>query len=250
MLNLSRARQNAARICGLLLVFAGLSGVLPAAAETRLTPHRAEYKVSVSIFGGELNTELRATENGYIATHVIRTTGMSKLLASGNITDSASFITTGPGLRPQSFHTNDSLTREKVKADIVFDWELDEARGTVNDTAYEASIDAHAFDRVSLQYELMSDLMNGNSTAEYVLFDVDEIKTISVRHIGSRKISVPAGDFLAVGVQHQTEGSKRVTTMWCVKELDYLPVVVEQHRKGKLRMRAELRSYTPLKSKT
>jgi hypothetical protein len=31
-----------------------------------------------------------------------------------------------------------------------------------------------------------------------------------------------------------------------VPELGYLPAVIEQHRKGKLRMRAELSSYTAL----
>jgi hypothetical protein len=36
--------------------------------------------------------------------------------------------------------------------------------------------------------------------------------------------------------------------MWCVAELDYLPVIIEQHRKGKLRMRAVLSNYAPLTS--
>jgi hypothetical protein len=31
-----------------------------------------------------------------------------------------------------------------------------------------------------------------------------------------------------------------------VEELGYLPVLIEQHRKGKLRMRAELSNYTEL----
>jgi len=43
-------------------------------------------------------------------------------------------------------------------------------------------------------------------------------------------------------------GSKRITTMWCVEALDYLPVIIEQHRKGKLKMRAVLSSYSPLKT--
>jgi len=37
-----------------------------------------------------------------------------------------------------------------------------------------------------------------------------------------------------------------VTTLWCVEELGYVPVLIEQHRKGKLRMRAELQTYTAL----
>jgi hypothetical protein len=38
-------------------------------------------------------------------------------------------------------------------------------------------------------------------------------------------------------------GSSRVTTLWCVPELEYLPVIIEQHRKGKLNLRAVLASY-------
>jgi hypothetical protein len=79
-----------------------------------------------------------------------------------------------------------------------------------------------------------------------VLFDIDEFKTLVVRNIGQRKVSTPAGDYTAVGIQHQAENSSRVTTLWCVEELGYLPVVIEQHRKGKLRMRAELSDYTAL----
>jgi hypothetical protein len=34
--------------------------------------------------------------------------------------------------------------------------------------------------------------------------------------------------------------------LWCAPELDFLPVVIEQHRKGKLNFRASLTNYTPL----
>lgn len=232
--------------CGTVCALLALS--LAAQAEPRLTPHTAEYKVSVSIFGGQLNTELRATADGYVATHTIKTTGMSRMLASGNITESSSFAPVGDSIRPQSFHSDDSLTREKLQADIDFDWHTGEAVGTVNSEDFRSALQAAAYDRVSIQYELMSDLARGSASHEYLLFDIDEIKTITVRNIGRRTVTVPAGKFEAIGVQHQTPGSKRVTTMWCVEEFGYLPVIVEQHRKGKLRMRAELKSYEPLES--
>jgi hypothetical protein len=66
-----------------------------------------------------------------------------------------------------------------------------------------------------------------------------------VRKIGVRKVDVPAGKFEVIGIQHQAEGSRRVTTLWCAEELDYLPVIIEQHRKGKLRVRATLNKYSP-----
>lgn len=230
----------------LLLACSFLALSLPSLGETLLTPHKAEYKVSVSVFTGQLNTELRTTPDGYVATHAIKTTGMSRLLATGSITESSTFAPQGDGIRPQIFRSNDTLTRDKNRAEIQFDWRTGEATGMVNGEAFASKMDAVAHDRVSIQYELMSDLMNGTTGDEYVLFDVDELKTITVQNIGSRSVSVPAGKFEAIGVRHQAPGSKRVTTMWCVKELDYLPVIVEQHREGKLRMRAELRSYSPL----
>ena len=57
----------------------------PLVAETALTPHSATYKVKISVLGGELRTRLDATDTGYEAKHVIRATGMARMLARGSI---------------------------------------------------------------------------------------------------------------------------------------------------------------------
>ena len=215
-------------------------------AQSSLAPHQAEYKVKISVLGGRLNTELATTETGYVATHTIRATGMSRMLASGQIEETSSFARIPSGIRPQTFESRDTLTRDKTRASVQFDWDLQEASGTVNEEDFKAAMEGLAFDRVSIQYELMSDLLNNDAADEYVLFDIDELKTVQVRNIGKRTVNVPAGEYEAVGVQHQVIGSKRITTMWCVAELDYLPVIIEQHRKGKLKMRAVLSNYSPL----
>ena len=106
-------------------------------------------------------------------------------------------------------------------------------------------LDALVFDGVSIQYELMHDLMTSGAATEYVLYDVDELKRLTITNIGTRRVRTPAGEFDAVGIRHQAENSSRQTTLWCVAELDYLPVVIERHRKGKLQMRAQLRRYEP-----
>jgi hypothetical protein len=98
---------------------------------------------------------------------------------------------------------------------------------------------------VSIQYVLMHDLLDDGPNTQYRMFDVDKLKTVNVRSIGHKQIKVPAGTFNAIGIQHQAENSSRVMTLWCAEELDYLPIIIEQHRKGKLRVRATLRSYKP-----
>ena len=77
------------------------------------------------------------------------------------------------------------------------------------------------------------------------MFEIDRLRPVNVRTIGKRRVDVPAGEFDDIGIQHQAEGSKRVTTLWCARELDYLPVIIEQHRKGKLKVRATLTEYRP-----
>lgn len=229
-------------LCGIALV--ALCGPVP--AETRLAPHEAEYDVKISVLGGKLDTRLAVTDDGYVATHTIQATGMSRLLAVGQIEEVAYFARTSDGIRPVTFVANDTLTRDRTQASVKFNWESREATGIVNDEAFHASMEELAFDRVSIQYELMSDLLNDGPSAEYILFDIDELKTVQVKNIGRKTVRVPAGEYEAVGVQHQAVGSKRITTMWCAAELDYLPVIIEQHRKGKLKMRAVLSNYSPL----
>jgi len=218
----------------------------PAFAETALTPYAAEYKVRISVLGGELRTRLEATENGYRAESSIEATGMSRILAHGSIVESSEFVTTPDGLRPTRFLSDDSLTREKEKVDFVFDWQAHEVSGTVNGADFSAGLEGIVHDRVSLQYGLMYDLANGVHRTDYSLQDAEKFKPLAITNIGSRDVRVPYGDFEAIGIQHQTVGSSRVTTLWVVEELGFLPVIIEQHRKGKLALRAVLTSYQPI----
>lgn len=225
-----------------LLLFAAASAH---AEELRLTPHAAEYKVKISVLSGRLNTLLATTETGYAATHRIKPSGLARMFTRGTIEETSDFATAEGGVVPQAYVSSDTISRDKTQADVTFDWSTGAVTGTVNGEAVEEILEDFAHDRVSIQYELMLDLMNGGADETYILFDVDELKVLNVTNIGTQEVSVPAGRFEAVGIQHQAEGSSRVTTLWCVAELDYLPVIIEQHRNGELRLRATLKEYTP-----
>lgn len=224
-------------IATLLLLSAAASGA------AGLTPHEAEYRVKISVLGGELNTRLEADGNRYAAHHVIRPTGLSRIAASGKIDEASEFTIESDRVVPRAYRSVDELTKDKTRADVVFDWQQLELEGEINGEPAEQTISGDLHDRVSIQYQLMRDLQNGALREQYRLFDIDEIKVLNVTQVGSREIRTKAGTFDAIGVRHQAEGSSRTTTLWCVEELDYLPVVIEQHRKGKLRLRASLKAY-------
>lgn len=217
----------------------------PLAGAAELTPHSATYKVKISVLGGELQTRLAPTETGFEATHVIRATGMSRILARGSIAETSRFDTASDGVKPREYISKDTLTRDKTNARITFDWDAGEARGTVNGEDVLSVIEGLAHDRVSIQYEVMHDLLNDQARDRYTMFEIDRLRPVSIDIVGEQTVEVPAGRFDVIGIRHQAEGSKRATTLWCAAELGYLPVVIEQHRKGELRVRATLTSYTP-----
>lgn len=215
----------------------------PAAAAADLTPHTAQYKVKISLLSGRLDTELRATPDGYVATHVVKPTGLAKMLG-GNINVRSEFTTAADGVRPVAFREIDTIGNEP-ETNIRFDWTTNRASGTVGEDAVDLQLDGLSHDNVSIQYELMYDLLNGKPDDTYVLFDVDKMRVANVRNIGTKSFKTKAGTYEAVGIQHQKEGSSRVTTLWCAPKLGYLPVVIEQHRKGKLNFQATLTRYNP-----
>lgn len=222
-----------------------LLAATPLLAETSLTPHSATYKVKISVLGGELQTKLEATDTGFEATHVIRATGMSRMLARGSIAETSRFDTAIDGVKPRVYSSNDTLTRDKTNATIQFDWDAGEARGTVNGEDVVSVINGLAHDRVSIQYEVMHDLLNGQPSDKYTMFEIDKLRPVNIEIVGEKTVKVPAGEFEVIGIRHQAEGSKRATTLWCSADLGYLPVIIEQHRKGKLRVRATLSEYLP-----
>ena len=226
--------------CAVLALLSGSA----VTAEPLLTPHSAEYRVKISVLSGKLTTRLDATERGYAAIHRIEPTGMARMIAGGTIEETSLFDATDDGVLPVHYLSNDTLSRDETRANISFDWDTRSLSGSVNDQPVSDMLADIVHDRVSIQYQLMHDLKNGGAHGTYTLFDIDELKTLNITLIGSRELTVPAGRFTAIGVQHQAEGSSRVTTLWCVPELDYLPIVIEQHRKGKLRLRATLSDYS------
>ena len=216
----------------------------PSATASELMPHRAEYKVKISVVSGQLNTELKATDTGYAATHVIKPIGLSRMITRGTLSVSSTFNADANGVKPKTYHAIDTIG-DDPETYIAFDWNTNEASGTVGEENVLLQLDGVAHDSVSIQYALMHDLLNSGPDGTYVLFDVDKMRVADVRNVGTKQIKTKAGQYSAVGIQHQKQGSSRVTTLWCARELGYLPVVIEQHRKGKLNFRATLTEYSP-----
>ena len=214
-------------------------------AVASLTPHTAVYKVKISIASGSLTTTVAEDNDGFQVQSVIQPKGFAGLFFRGVIEENSRFSLSDDGVIPQHYWSKDELSSEPKTMDFVFDWGEQQVNGTINDEAFAFDLAGQVHDRVSIQYQLMHNLTTGQAGDGYALLDGDELKQIDVRNIGRKSIRVPYGRFDAVGIQHQAEGSKRITTLWCAEELGYLPVLIEQSRKGEVKVRAVLRDYQP-----
>lgn len=228
-----------------LLAFASILVPAFASAERALTPHIAEYKIKVSVLSGKLHTEVKQTDNGYSANSVLRAAGIASWFVRGDVTESSEFSIVEDGVRPLKYHSVDKISKEDKFMDFEFDWEKNLVTGKIDNEDFALELQERAHDRVSLQYELMLDLLNDSRIVEYSLLDDDEVKPLYVKYVGMEEVKVPYGKFNAIKIQHRKENSNRVTTLWCAEELDYLPVKIEQHRDDKLAVRAVLNKYTP-----
>lgn len=219
--------------------------VSPASADGGLAPHKASYDVRISVLSGTLISEVTHAGPGYMANTVIKPTGVSRMIARGVIQESSYFLPDSDGVLPAQYRSIDTLSSDDATVSLDFDWREQQVKGVVNDEQFASELDGRVHDRVSIQYELMHDLKNDSAEDQYWMLDGDELKLLNVNNVGTRTVKVPFGEFEVVGIQHSKENSSRVTTLWCAEELGYLPVIIEQHRKGKLGVRAVLRTYEP-----
>lgn len=236
--------MRAASLAGLpLLLLLPVLNVTAAPAPVTLKPHRVEYNVEISILNGKLSTVVTAVGAGFMANSVIEPVGISKIVAHGAIQESSFFLTDERGVRPEQYRSVDTLSTDDTTVTFDFKWAEHRVEGMINGEPIAFELDGRVHDRVSIQYQLMLDLLTGGAKDAYVMLDGDELKHLEVKNIGSRTVKVPYGTFDVIGIQHGEKDSSRVTVLWCAKELDYLPVVIEQRRDGEVHVRAVMTEY-------
>ena len=227
----------------LIFLFLPFEGKLSYASQV-LKNHSAEYEVKISFITGILNTELKKDAKNYTARHILEPTELSRVISRGILDITSTFQIVSGNVKPIYFKAIDTI-RNKPNINLNFNWEAFIVEGSIGKESVKLQFKDVIHDNVSIQYELMSDLLSGTIKKQYRLFDTNKLKILNITQIEEKQITTIAGDFKTIGIQHQKEGSSQITTLWCAEELDYLPVLIEQHRNGKLKFRASLNKYTP-----
>jgi len=117
---------------------------------------------------------------------------------------------------------------------LEFDWGAMRARGTSEGKMIDVEIPAGTQDPLSVQIELMRDLIAGHPPQRFALFDKNEAKQYDYTRERTQSLDTPLGQLDTVVYRSDRPGSDRVTRLWLAESLGYLPVQAERERGGRV----------------
>ena len=97
-------------------------------------------------------------------------------------------------------------------------------------------------DKLIYQAQLMIGVASNPSALEYTIADRGKLKQYAIANMGSEQIATPFGHFDTIKLERHEPGSKKQTTVWCARSLDWIPVKVEFRDKNGSLTTATLRA--------
>jgi hypothetical protein len=227
-------------LVSLLLALALLSG--NARADSAPAPFEIEYSVSTG--GIELGTTslvLKRTERGWELASITAASGLLKLFRSGKIIERSELENTADGLRIQRYsHTEEGREADR-QAHATADWPNSRLDYTYRGRSGQLDLPAAPlYDRLSSLLGTLQALARGERQFEMQAFDGDEIKTMRFATEKGVALETPLGKLQTLRVERIRDNGSRQTIMWHAPELDYLPVQMEQYKRGDLVARLKL----------
>jgi len=223
-------------VAGLVLAAAAFGVLAQSSAGAPVALYTAEYDVDYK--GRNLGTagfSVSAAEDGmYVFESRTEARGLLRLARPNALLEHSRFELVDGAIRPLSFRYEDGSRRGEDNFSAEFDWSAQRVAVERESGHTEYALEPGVLDRGSMQVALMRDLARGAAVGPYVLADEDGVKTYSYACEGEERIETPAGEFDARVYVQQREGSSRVTRLWVVPDLEFLPVRIAQFRDGEL----------------
>ncbi len=207
-----------------------------------LEPYTATYLARGSGLKAELVVSLSKNGDG---SWTYRTSTSGKGLAAlvGSPTETSVFGLIDDAIVPREYRLDDGSDRRNRDSQFLFDWQSYRAHGTYESETRDLKIKPGVLDRHAYLVELSRDAFAGTIPESYDVVSGGAIKTYHITVEGDETITTKdAGSFKTLKLSQQREGSSRTTYYWLAKDLRYLPVRIEQYRKGKRKSRADLAS--------
>ena len=146
------------------------------------------------------------------------------------------------------FYSYVQTRKNKIKknVEISFDWEKKQVinRHIRKKNHWTMPIPENTLDKLSYQLALMLKLaQQPEKKFTFKIADGGKIKEYQFEILAEERVSTSIGNFKALKVKHQRHHQDKTLTLWCVAELNYLPVKITQEETDKPTFISTLISY-------
>lgn len=228
------------RLACVIIIAAGLSATL--VDPVTPLPYTATYAGSYRGFNvGRLHCTLRAEGGGrFVFESRADPIWLARIFIGSEAVERSVMLIDADGVRPLSWFVEDGKRGHKEDGTLEFDWDKQRVSGIVGDEQVEAPTEPGLQDRLSLQVAVMTALLRAREPGTIPMIDNDKIKHYRFVRIGSGRIETQAGEFETVRYEGAPPGSSRRMRSWHAPALGYIPVRIEQLRKGRVETVMEL----------
>jgi len=231
-------RRHALRLIVLPFVFLCSPIILQAQQLVKdITPFEIEYEVGNNLIAaGSAKLSLSRRGDEWIYSLNTRPSGIFKLTGKGKIQEIAVINVS----KEQSLQTKRYTFRQdeedKRSVDAWFNWENNELKYKKRGEETVEKINDPILDRLSVTLAIMEQLRTGFQRAELQVFDSGRIKTVVFDNEGTEQMKTALGTVEVIKIRsYNRDGDRRRETItWFAPSLDYVPVVFEHLKRGKL----------------
>ncbi|HPF26014.1 MAG: DUF3108 domain-containing protein [Steroidobacteraceae bacterium] len=223
---------------GVLLQTGARAGAV--AAPKQLAPFTAAYSVEWKGITAGVATltllRLGIDDYRYDSTTVAR--GLARLLVSDPVKQTSDFKLVDGQIQPLKFRGIDEKER---KTELDFDWSRGRVTGTARGNTVDLALPDGTQDAMSLQIATLLQLRAGSLPTRFKMIDGDEIKDYEQRREGTERIKTVFGEIDTVVYSSKRPDGNRITRTWYAPSLDYLPVLAQRVRDGKVEVTMRIR---------
>lgn len=214
-------------------VLLGLFCFCVQAKDNQPTPFEADYIIRVKGTKiARMTRHFSRLESGmYQYRSETRTMGLISLFRKDHIIETSNWHLDDQRLVPIDYYYDHSGGNRDRRVSIKFDWENSRITNSIDGSSWKMPTTPDILDKLLYQLALMYDLQAGKRSFNYTVADGGKTKVYNFEIIGEEIVATPLGDLNTIKLERHKPNSRRKSTLWCAKDLEYLPIKVENIEK-------------------
>ena len=206
---------------------------------------QAIYNAQLKQVDGQVMMTLKKEQDNLFSYETItRPSGFWRVIIDGSILEKSTFSLKNGVIQSKTYNLTDTIRSKPRQSSAIFDWDNMLLSGHYKDRKFELPLNNYVIDRVALQIAIILNSQQGNNSSEYYILDRDKLLKVQVNNKEIVNIRVPFGEFDALKIDHASEASDSINSLWLAPELGYIPIKIAQKKDGKTVFSASLAQLT------